>query len=230
MTHLDTLVEKAKNGQLALLLGSDLTQATTGVPANTDLAKTVSDEDTDKPTLAEVTQDLDKFRYLNRLIEEVSTTPGEIEQEKPPDWYRTVVSLPIPYLLSTAYDSRLELVFAMAERPYNLLVDDNDLDKRKFNRTHLVKLRGDVNRRNTLVISRDDYKNLLDDTFRRRLWDEWIGGWLASKTALILGCDPTTKSDFFWLYWDALRKRNAFQQPGYLLWPYELPRNGPSRE
>ena len=220
MAHLERLVERARAGQLVLLVGSDPPPAATGLPSGQELAHglaarwnlAASDPSTGLPvqaglrtgSLASVAQGLktrnQQWKYAGYL-EQTLPAGGE-----PGPLHRAVAALPVPFLLTTAYDDRLVRALEDAGRPANLLIEDSDLARREFDRPGLIKLCGYLGRPHTLVVAEDEYADLLLDGDRRALFDR-AGEWLAEKTVLLVGCDPGERGDFEnWLYWEVLER------------------------
>lgn len=219
MAHLEQLAQKAKEGKLALLVGLDLGEAATGLPSGVELTRgltakfrlPVSD------SLATVAQGLkernQQWRYAGYL-EQKLPAGGE-----PGPLHEAVASLPVPFFLTAAYDDRLARALEAAGHPANLLIEDDDLSRRKPGCPDLIKLCGDLNRLHTLVVAEDEYADLLLDDDRRDLFDR-AGEWLREKSVLLVGCDPTEGSDFEnWLYWEVLKRLGAFGAPSCLVWP-----------
>lgn len=219
MSHLEALTAKAKAGQLALLVGPDLPAEATGLPSGKELARGLAAELNLPATdsLAAVAQGLkarnQQWKYVGYL-KRVLPAGG-----KPGPLHEAIASLPLPFLLTAAYDDRLTRALEAAGRPANLLIEDGDLERRQFGRPELLKLCGDLSRVHTLVVAEDEYADLLLDDNRRRLFDR-AREWLREKTVLLLGCDPAETGDLeSWLYWEVLERLGAFGGGGYLVWP-----------
>jgi len=217
VSHLDALIAKAKIGQLVLLVGVDLSRDAAGLPSGAELARGLAARHNLPPSdsLAAVAQPLKRrhqqFRYITYLQQQLPAggAPGALHQ--------AITALPLPFLMTAAYDDRLTRALAAAGRPANLLVEDGDLAQRQHERPDLIKLCGDLGRLNTLVVAEDDYTDLLLDNDRRSLFDR-VGEWLQQKTVLLVGCDPAQAGDFAnWLYPEVLKLRGAFDGGGYLV-------------
>ena len=139
MDHLATLIEQAKVGQLALLIGTDLPRSATGRPASWDLARSLSAKTNvaSSDSLATVIKlgRLARHRYVRGHLE-----PELAVEENPGPLHRAVVSMPVPYLMTTAYEDSLNQALKASARPTNLIIEKVDFDNPKFGRTDLIKL------------------------------------------------------------------------------------------
>jgi len=227
MAHLERLIQAAKAGHLALLTGLDLPSTATGLPSSQELAHGLAarwSEAASDPSaglrpdsLAAVAQGLktrnQQWKYADYL-EQSLPSGGE-----PGPLHRAVASLPVPFLLTTAYDDRLARALEAAGRPANLLIEDDDLERQEFDRPDLIKLCGDLSRPYTLVVAEDEHADLLLDDDRQALFNQ-VREWLAEKALLLVGCDPGETSDVEnWLYWEVLERLGAFGVESYLVWP-----------
>jgi hypothetical protein len=215
MTFLDDLVEKAKVGQLAILVGRDVESTASGRPSNKDLALGLAGEfgEAVSASLADVSERLQPWQYgpyLENTLPD-GKTPGPL--------YRALVSLPVPYLMTAAYDDSLEQALDGAGRPFNSLASDADFSKRRFNRTDVLRLSGRLPDRNSLVVTGRHHQELLLEAGRTKLYGR-VSDWLTNKTTLILGCDPAQDSDFErWLWREVLQFRGKFSGGAILIWP-----------
>jgi hypothetical protein len=219
MAHLERLIEKVTASQLVLLVGLDLPAAATGLPSGPELAHGLATHwDLDpSDSLAAVAQGLKPrdqgWKYTGYLKQELPTG------EEPGSLHKVIASLPVPFLLTTAYDDRLAQALEAAGRPANLLIEDSDLAGRQFGHPDCIKLCGDLTRPHTLIVAEDEYTGLLLDDDRRALLDR-VGEWLGEKTVLLVGCEPGETSDFEnWLYWEVLERLGGFGVESYLIWP-----------
>lgn len=219
MADLDQLIEKAKAGQLALLVGLDLPATATGLPSGSELSRGMASKFNlpAADSLASVAQSLktrnQQWKYVGYLKQALH--PGG----DPGPLHEAVASLPVPCLLTSAYDDRLAGALKVAGRAANLLIEDRDLGRRQLDRPDLIKLCGDLSRPHTPVVAEDEYADLLLDDDRRDLFDR-AREWLAEKAVLLVGCDPAESGDFEnWLYWEVLERLGAFGAGGCLVWP-----------
>ena len=210
MPHLEELFPKIKANDLLLLVGRDLPQEATGLPSIRELAQGLN-----AGSLAAAAQTFKErdqpWKYTTYLKQELPAggEPGPL--------YKSIAALKLPYIITTTYDDRLARALEIANL-FNLLIDDDDVAGREFNRPDLIKLCGDLSRPHTLVVAQDEYIDLLLDDDRQVLLAR-AREWLQGKTVLLVGCNPAQESDFRnWLYWEVLERLGAFGQKSYLLW------------
>lgn len=134
----------------------------------------------------------------------------------------TLVGLPFPYIFTTNYDALIEVLLSRARVPHTVLVDDDqvlvDYPQRM---RRVVKVHGDLELSDTIILSRDDY---LD--YRRlrpgmyRLWQSL----LVSHTFLFFGFG-LTDPNFRLLYHDlsTLLPRDGRQVRAYAFMAGETP-------
>lgn len=223
MDGVKRLANKGKQGDLAVLVGMDLPESVTGVPSRTALARGLAARFS-KPasdSLVSIATSLNPWQYAGYLAQALAVDGGA------GPLHRAVASLPVPFLMTSAYDGRLAQALSAAGKPFNLLLDDTDVTNRQPDRADLIKLCGDVgpNKQQLLVVSEAQYTAALQQPNRAELYGR-VAQWLAQKTVLILGCDPSPGSDFDrWLYREILQYRNAFQGGAVLVWPHPTPQD-----
>ncbi len=219
MSDLELLIEKAHGGRLALLVGLDLHKDITGLPSGIELAHGLADKwrQPHSDSLAGVAQGLQRWKYAGGYLEGALTA-----EEKSGALHQAIARLPLPYLLTSAYDDCLACALEAAGRPAKLLVKDDDLMEGwepRLDNPGLVKLCGDLGRGGTLVVTEDEHHSLRQDDERRKVL-KLAGEWLREKTVLLLGCDPGEAGDFErWLYGVTLEWLGGFGAGGYLVWP-----------
>lgn len=219
MPETELLIEKAKTGQLVMLIGMDLRPEDTAVLPAEELAHGLAAwcNVPDSASLARVAQKLKEHTHqwkYTRYLNQVLPAHGE-----PGPLHKLIASLLIPFLVTTAYDDRLARALEQAGRPANVLIKDSDLQQRRLNRPDLVKLCGDLGRLDTLVVARKEYEQLADDEGRRELLKR-TGTWLQEKAVLMVGCNPAQGSDVETCLYPLLNKLGAFGAGGYLVWPH----------
>jgi len=219
MATREQLIEKAKAGRLALLVGLDLPPAASWLPSGKELAHGLATRWnlTDSDSLAAVAEGLrrrnQQWRYTGYLEQALPAggAPGPVHE--------VVASMPVPFLMTAAYDDRLIRALKAADPKANLLVEDGDLMHRQLGHPELIKLCGDLSHLHTLVVAEGEVADLLLDDGRRDLFER-VREWLAEKIVLLVGCDPGESSDFEnQLYWEVLDRLGGFGVGGSLIWP-----------
>ena len=218
MSELADLVRIAQEGRLALMIGADLPSTVSGLLSTQELATGLAQysETSGSDSLARIAEVSKKshqpWKYINylRLVYPKQPTPGEV--------HRTIAALPITYLMTSAYDNLLGLALKEAHLTCNLLIQDHDAWRPSRDRD-LIKLCGDLDRVETLVVAASDYTELITDKHRTDILKR-VREWLTDKTVLLIGCDPTPASDFEnYVYLTVLQHLGGFQTKGYLVWP-----------
>ncbi|MBN1180150.1 MAG: SIR2 family protein, partial [Anaerolineae bacterium] len=203
-----TLVEEAKNGRLALLIGADLDRELTGVPSARDLALGLSPE---VASLVEAARGKARWRPVSHLcnaMDSASESVGPL--------HAAAARLRLWSYATAAYDGGLQRALKTDHVEPNLLIEDSDLIERHSGRPDLFKLCGDMQRLHSLVISEADYRHQDD----RKDLLKMLRGWLKEKTVLLIGCDPAPESDFArHLYGYILTTPDGFGGGAFLVWP-----------
>ncbi len=195
----------------------DFSTADTGLPSSQELAHGLAHEGNlpASDSLAEVAQaaklagqDWLPPQYLKAALP-AAQQPGPL--------HTAVASLPVQFLMTTAYDDRLASALTATGHSLNLLISDKDtwLPGRARD---LIKLCGDLSRLALLATAKEDYIGLTADHRRADLFHR-AGRWLKENTVLLLGCDPAQGSDFERHVYQVLKSLGAFGARGYLVWP-----------
>ncbi|MGB8646998.1 MAG: SIR2 family protein [Anaerolineae bacterium] len=204
---------------LALFIGSDLPSSVTGLPSRTELARDLArryglDESL---SLADVAQRVsragnryDLSSFLMRAL--------DIAGKSPQPFHRAVVAAVKRYdiktIITTAYDLLLERAFQQADAPLNVVVRDANLSFLDPARPALIKLYGDVQQVDSLVVTDQDHNNLLRDRDRENLVDE-VRQALRRNTVLFVGynlADPDMR-----FIWDQIAQ-SRFAKRAFAVW------------
>jgi hypothetical protein len=220
MPNLPELTEALERGTLALFIGADLPRAVTGLPPRADLARELARRNglDESLSLAEVAQRVSKAgkRWeFTAFIRDALDTAGRSPQPS----HRRIVELASTYrietIITTAYDNMLELAFQEAGAGINRVVRGGDVSFVNPDRPTLIKLYGDAQQPDTLVVTDRDHSDLLRDRDREPLLDE-VRRALRLNTVLFLGynlADP----DFRFLFDQIAESR--FARIAYAVWP-----------
>lgn len=137
----------------------------------------------------------------------------------PQPFHRRVVGMVkgdgVKTVITSAYDNLLETAFREAELRFNRIVRGSDVPFMRPTWPTLIKLYGDVEQPESLVVTSQDHSNLLRDRDKEPLVDE-VRRAFRNNTILFLGyslADP----DFLFLF-DQIAQ-NRFARTAYAVWP-----------
>jgi hypothetical protein len=218
MTIILSIQEQLANSRLVLFLGADLTAALTGIPSRADLAAGLVQRHNLPSGLSlaaaaqRVMQRGNRFTFTDYLIRQLDTLG------KPPQpIHQLAAQLSTPMIITTAYDNLLEGAFQQAGVPINRVVRDSDLAFADPRRPTLIKLYGDLQQRDTLIVTEDDQYGLLRNRDKESLLDE-VRRAIRSNAVLFLGynmADP----DFLLLWREVLDRAGRFALGAYAVHP-----------
>jgi hypothetical protein len=214
------LSEALTSHTLTLFVGADLPHEMTGLPRRAELAHELArrkrlDESLSLAEVAQrVSQASNRWEFTDFIRNALDTTG------KPPQpFHQRVVTLvkehQIETIITAAYDNLLELAFQQAGMGINRVVRGSDVSFINPDRPTLIKLYGDAQQPDTLVVTDRDHSDLLRDRDKEALVDE-VRRTFRRNTMLFLGynlADP----DFRFLF-DQVAE-NRFARTGYAVWP-----------
>jgi hypothetical protein len=219
-TDVPQLAEALRRRTLALFVGADLPGEVTGLPARAELARELArrkglDESLSLAEVAQrVSQSGNRWEFTD-FIRNALDTVGR----PPQPFHWSVVELikahQVETIITTAYDNLLELAFQQADVGLNRVVRGGDLAFANPDRPTLIKLYGDAQQPDTLVVTDRDHSDLLRDRDREALVDE-VKRAFRRNTVLFLGynlADP----DFRFLF-DQVAESH-FARTAYAVWP-----------
>ncbi|MCP4544655.1 MAG: SIR2 family protein [Chloroflexi bacterium] len=223
--HRQHLLEQLNRSQLSLFIGADLPREITTLPSRADLVRDLARRHdlSESHSLAEVAQRVAKGgnRWeFTAFIRDTLDTSG-----KPPQpFHRRTVELVQTYqiktLITTAYDNLMELAFQEANVPINRVVRGSDVSFITPDRPTLIKLYGDAQQPDTLVVTEDDHYGLSRDRDKEDVLDE-VRNVLRKQTVLFLGYN-LSDPDFNLLWHEVLDRAGRFARTAYAVWP-DLP-------
>lgn len=215
-------LESLKRGDLALFIGADLPREVTGLPSRADLARELAQRKgiDDTLSLAQVAQRVarggNRWEFTAFLRDQLDPTGTS-----PQPFHQRIVDLVqehgIETLITTAYDNLLARAFQEAGVPINRVVRGSDVSFIAPDRPTLIKLYGDAQQPNTLVVTEDDHYRLGRDRDKEDLLHE-VRTVLRRQTVLFLGynlADP----DFNLLWREVLDRAGRFARTAYAVWP-----------
>jgi len=214
------LKEALDRGSLVLFIGADLPTEITGLPSRAGLASALASRYglDESLSLAEVAQRVSRagsrFEFTDFLRNQLDTwgrQPQPFHEQ-----IATLVGRRRPEILITiAYDNLLELALQRAGVGFNRVVRSSHLHFLNPDRPTLIKLYGDVQEPETLVVTDQDHTDLLRNPDKAGLVDE-VRRTFSRNTLLFLGynlADP----DFRFLF-DQLAG-DRFARTAYAVWP-----------
>jgi len=213
---------------LALFIGTDLPREVTGLPSRADLARELARSKglNESLSLAEVAQRVGQAgnRWeFTAFVRDSLDTAGK----SPQPFHQRIVALvkehQIETIITTAYDNLLELAFQQAGVGINRVVRGGDVSFINPDRPTLIKLYGDAQQPDTLVVTDRDHSDLLRNRDKEPLLDE-VRRALRRNTMLFLGynlADP----DFRFLFDQIAGSR--FARTAYGVWPALSEAEGP---
>ena len=216
----ELLLEHLERGQLALFIGADLLPTVTGLPSRADLACELAYRNglDESLSLAEVAQRVSQpgnCWKLTAFIRDALDTTGKSLQP----FHRHIIALvrerQIETIIITAYDNMLERAFQEANIAINRVVRGSDVSFINPDRPTLIKLYGDSQQPDSLIVTDRDPSDLLCDRDKEPLVDE-VQRAFRRNTVLFLGynlADP----DFRFLFDQVAGSR--FARTAYAVWP-----------
>jgi hypothetical protein len=224
-SHAPQLAEALHGRTLALFIGADLPRQVTGLPSRADLARELAhrkggalarvDESLSLAEVAQRVSQAGKRWEFTAFIRDALDTAGR----PPQPFHRRIVELAnahrIETIITTVYDNLLELAFQEAGAGINRVVRGSDVSFVNPDRPTLIKLYGDAQQPDTLVVTDRDHSDLLRDRDREPLLDE-VRRALRLNSVLFLGynlADP----DFRFLFDQIAESR--FARIAYAVWP-----------
>jgi hypothetical protein len=145
------------------------------------------------------------LRHLQERLDTTGISPTQVHTEI------AKMSGQIPVIFTTNFDDLIERAFQQQGVRLNVVADQNQLLFASQDRTTLIKINGDLNRPETIVISRNDFAGFFE---RKARLAEELRSTLERNTVLFLGY---SLQDFsFNQIWDGLLSRyNNLTPEGY---------------
>ena len=214
------LVDARQKQALVLFIGADLPQPITGLPSRSDLAWEMGRRFgvTSSSSLAEVAARVSRAGNRFEFTEFIrnSLSPADIS---PRLFHQRIVELvkgdDMKTVITIAYDRLLEMAFQQAKLRLNRVVRGSDVSFIRPSWPTLIKLYGDIEQPESLVVTDQDHSNLLRDRDKEALVDE-VRRAFRNNTILFLGynlADP----DFRFLFDQIAQDR--FARTAYAVWP-----------
>jgi hypothetical protein len=143
------------------------------------------------------------LQYLRGSLDTTSKNPSEI--------HYLIAKLPIKTVFTTNYDELLERTFRDTGHRTNIIVDNLEIAFSKESAIKIVKLCGDLERPESIVLTKKDF-NIFSETRRELLGKLRVD--LESKTILFLGY--ALRDPFINQIWDSINfTYGKYQRRGY---------------
>ena len=225
---LTNLIESRDHRNLALFIGTDLPSQITSLPSRADIAQALAkryglDE---RLTLADVAARVgragSRFEFTDFLRNALDTA-GKPPQPFHQQVARLMQQYNLPAILTTAYDNLLETAFSQIGAGINRIVRSSDVSFARPDRPSLIKLYGDAQQPETLVVTDLDHADLLRERDKEQVIDE-ARQVFRRNTVLFLGynlADP----DFQFVFGDIAQKNLARTAYAALLGLSEIDRS-----
>jgi len=162
---------------LAIFVGADLPKEITSLPSRSQLAVMLAERNGIEvsSSLADVAQRVaragNRWEFTHFIRSALDITGQPLKQ-----FYSRIVevvqSLRIEIIISTAYDTMLETAFQQAGIGINRIVRSSDISFIIPERPTLIKLYGDIQQLDTLIVTDQDHLSLLRDRDKEPMVDE----------------------------------------------------------
>lgn len=207
------LIERFKHKECVFFVGAGVSQAaglSTGSIFKQQLIEKIQYPRPDVPLskVAQAVEDAIDRTTLNQMIRE--NFAGDHSPAKSHESIAELANQHCTHLITTNFDNLLEKALDQLKHKYHKSKRDSDISL-AGGKLHLIKLHGDADDNETIVITETDYR----DSFREHpiIWN-LISGLLVEKTLVFLGYsleDP----DFDQIYHQITRTLGDFQRLSY---------------
>lgn len=133
--------------------------------------------------------------------------------------HREIAKLPLSAIITTNWDELIEKELTRARVNFHTIIDDNDIPFLRSENVPILKLRGSLERPNSIIATTDD---LIDAFHDRSLIAEMVFFLCARRTILFIGYD-LDDTDFMQLYRILHRRLGKFLPLSYALIHPEKP-------
>ncbi|GAB4579555.1 MAG: hypothetical protein Fur0022_22930 [Anaerolineales bacterium] len=172
-------------------------------------------------SLSAVARDYEILKGRNALITALREETRKLQLELKTDPIHQLIAdavLPHTKVLTTRFDQILERALDQFQKPYVLIVRDADVPFFDEAKITLIKMQGDIDQPDSLIITEDD----LDDFIRRLpTISDVVRAFFATKTLIFLGYDLNSPL-FKRFYNQVTRNLSAFRRQAYAIVPARL--------
>lgn len=184
------LIEQIERGNVLLFIGERLSHDLHGEAVldrlTTELAKRADIDDSHSLSFPEVAQAYEDARGRQALVEFICTRIEAIGAA-PQLAHQLIAGLTqCSVLVTTTLSGRLERAFREAGRKLQVVIRNEDIPFEDEHVAQLFKLRGSLDRRDTLVLTEDDNEQFFES---QESLSVVLQGYLARKTILFIGYD-----------------------------------------
>ncbi len=186
----EELLEQFARGNVLLFIGERITRDAAGYAVIDRLSAQLTTRsnvaDAGELSFAGAAQAYEDDKGRQALVQFIRDELGELGEE-PQQAHRLIAGLTDCGLLATTcLDRRLERAFEEIKRPLDVIVGNVDVAFEDEHKAQLYKLRGSVERAESLVLTEDDYETFFEDQSSISVV---LQGYLARKTVLFVGYD-----------------------------------------
>ena len=215
LIEVEELARLITQDNAVLLVGSQLRMEPGAQSLENELAATLAAR-LDTPgadrSLAEVASDFETRYERPELLKAIQEALRRLDAEPTPIHQLTVDALiPGTKVVTTRFDRLLERTFEQFHKPYVLIVRDTDLPFFDESRITLIKLQGDIEQPDTLVITEDDINDFID---KLPTVSDVVRAFFATKTLIFLGYDLDSPQ-FKRLYRKVGQDLKGYRRPAY---------------
>jgi len=189
----EELLEQFERGNVLLFIGERITRDAAGqavvdrltarLAARCDAPDVAGEGEPPFPVAAQAYEGEKGRQALVQFLRDQLEELGDEPQQA----HRLIAGLTgCDVLVTTCLDRQLERAFGEAERPLGVVIGNVDVAFEDERKSQLYKLRGSVERADSLVLTEDDYETFFEDQASISVV---LQGYLARKTTLFVGYD-----------------------------------------
>ncbi|MEJ2749828.1 MAG: SIR2 family protein, partial [Anaerolineae bacterium] len=150
------------------------------------------------------------------LIQALKEALAELPDQTAPVYKLLADSIaPHTKIITTRFDQALETALNQARKSYIRIISDEEVSFFDESRISLIKIRGDISRADSLLITEDD----IDDFFKRLpALNDVVRAFFATKTLIFLGYDLDDPA-FRRFFREVTPRATEFRRPAYAIVP-----------
>lgn len=216
------LAELIVKDNALLLVGSDLGSRENRSTLVQQIAEALAQRiDYAKPdrSLAAVARDFQAMQGRNALVaalrEEVARSAA---QPAPIHQLIADAVLPTTKVITTRFDRTLERAFDQFRKPYVLIVRDTDVSFFDESKLTLIKIQGDIEQPDSLVITEDDVEDFISNL---PTLSDVVRAFFATKTLIFIGYDLES-AQFKRLFRQVTRNLSVYRRTAYAIQDRDL--------